>query len=154
MLITLAIVVVHTELHVVQISGGYPRLQKYYSPSQLVHVKKMCSNIGPFTPCACNPVLTTTEIYTGGQLVKVDFPEFKCEKKMNEKRKKEGRISPGYKCTQLISSRTLYEDERGRPIEAEIRYKAGCELRCINIHCKRRDITDESSEVSVGTVLE
>ena len=35
----------------------------------------------------------------------------------------------------MKTRRTLYRDEYEQPIELEIRYRAGCELRCINTGC-------------------
>ena len=40
-----------------------------------------------------------------------------------------GMISPMYHCTQLRSSVTMYRDVADRPIEEDIHYDAGCELR-------------------------
>ena len=68
----------------------------------------------------------------------MEFPEYKCNNKDNKERKNGGLIAPGYTCEQLHSRRTLYRDEDDEPIRAQIRYKAGCELRCVDKDCNKR----------------
>ena len=41
----------------------------------------------------------------------------------------------GYTCAQLTESRWLYKDTSGNPIELQIKYQGGCELRCLNPKC-------------------
>ena len=70
-----------------------------------------------------------------GQKYFVEFPEYKCNDDLNQKRKDQGVIAAGYTCQQLKSKRTLYRDHEGRPIKSVVSYKAGCELRCVNKNC-------------------
>ena len=111
------------------------QLEREREEGDLLYAKQVCNTRDHFMPCACQPTLTATKVHTDGKVVKVMFPEFKCEETINEKRKDEGRIDPGYKCTQLSKSRVLYRDVWYQPIEVEVQYSAGCELRCINEQC-------------------
>ena len=62
----------------------------------------------------------------------------------------------GYTCAQLTESRWLYKDTSGNPIELQIKYQGGCELRCVNPKCggaanvKYIDVKD--IDVKVGDV--
>ena len=102
----------------------------------LLHAQQICSmTTGRFLPCACRPKLTTTKIHADGKVVRVQFPEFLCDEATNRKRKRDGFIAEQYKCIQLTGRRILYTDIWNRPIEEEIRYRDGCELRCVNKFC-------------------
>ena len=59
----------------------------------------------------------------------MEFPESVCDIRENWIREQKGWISPMYACTQLKSTITLYRDASDRPIEENIHYDAGCELR-------------------------
>ena len=55
--------------------------------------------------------------------------------KDNNKSITEGRVLDGYRCEQLMAYRTLYRDAQNQPIQVKIKYRAGCELRCVNEYC-------------------
>ena len=66
----------------------------------------------------------------------------------NEKRKDVGRIPTGYSCAQLKTRRTLYRDEYNQPIELEIKFRTGCELRCLNTYCDELNVDDQKTQLS------
>ena len=80
--------------------------------------------------------MTNTKVHKGNETFIIEFPEYKCNKKQNSQRKRAGLIVPGFKCWQLTAHRTLYRDQEKNPIKVEIKYLAGCELRCIDRDCQ------------------
>ena len=42
----------------------------------------------------------------------------------------------GFTCSQLTDIKTIYRDVHNKPIEVEVHYNDGCELRCINRECQ------------------
>ena len=93
---------------------------------KLKAAEKACNIYDKFAPCACQEEMTNAQVHTGGKIVTLEYPEFKCNVKVNEKRKAEGKITAGYQCQQLKSKMTLYRDVYQNPIEIDIRYSAGC----------------------------
>lgn len=151
LLIFLASVSGHTELRIARTQKhGIHRERSVTKMAKLMRMEKMCNKAGHYTPCACAPTLTTTEVHMEGKIIIVNFPEFECQQSINDKRKLKGRIPVDYKCAQLTMKRTLYRDERGAPIEVDITFKAGCELRCINANCGGSRITN-TPIASIGT---
>ena len=111
-------------------------LQKRRERLNLIHGKLTCINGARFTPCACTSTLSTSRIHSKGKVVEVMFPEYHCVDAINRKRKEEGRIRNGYTCAQLTARQILYRDVWNKPIEVQIQYRAGCELRCTQSYCK------------------
>ena len=81
--------------------------------------------------------------------MEVMFPEYHCGDAINRKRKEEGLIAHGYSCTQLTGRQILYRDVLNKPIEVQIQYRAGCELRCTQSYCK-----GVSNEYDIGIGVE
>ena len=51
----------------------------------------------------------------------IEYLEFVCQDKENERRKREGRISKEYSCHQLTGIKTSYRDQKDQPIRVQIR---------------------------------
>ena len=106
--------------------------------SQLIHTELMCNIADKSAPCACQPTLTVLELHEkDGKLVQLEFPEFNCAKNGNKHEERGSpRIPKGYTCAQLSATRWMYRDINNNPIDAiNVRYKAACELRCLNEDC-------------------
>ena len=77
-------------------------------------------------------VVTNTEVSYQDEMRRVEFAEYPCDEKENEKRENEGRIVTGFACVQLRTQRFTYKDVNERPIEVKVKFNAGCELRCVD----------------------
>ena len=88
-----------------------------------------CNHRNEFAPCSCRVTLTNFVLHRQGREINAEYPESVCDLNENARREEKGWISPMYACTQLRSKVTLYRDAADRPIEEEINYDAGCELR-------------------------
>ena len=89
-----------------------------------------------FSPCNCNEVETTKELTTkDGREVKVKFSEFVCDHIKNSQRRSWWMTSHGLQCSQLVVTKVLHDDINGMVIDEKISFKAGCELRCLNLNC-------------------
>ena len=98
-------------------------------------LKKTCDQFDWFAPCACREQLTNVRMVKEGVEILVEFPEYVCDNRENDRRSDAGRIPPGFSCAQLKTQMTLYRDQYEQPIELEVNYKAGCEMRCYNDNC-------------------
>ena len=111
-------------------SNTLKRLNSFSSP---------CNRGDKHAPCACNTVLTNSRIHRHGSVITVEYPEAVCDDGENNKRSGQGKIDVKYVCTQLKSKTTLYRDVEDAPIEEEIVYKPGCELRHKLVEEKDKD---------------
>ena len=58
--------------------------------------------------------------------------------KLNEK----WLAAKGLKCAQIYDSQHIYKSVEGDPINEEITYKSGCNLRCLDNHCGNRPVEE------------
>ena len=74
---------------------------------EVTAMRESCSNTNK--PCACveNMMGEMLRKSHGGGLVAIQYPEFSCDKKLNDMRRDEGRIPIGYECTQMTNERTI-----------------------------------------------
>ena len=57
-----------------------------------------------------------------------------------------GLVPAGYTCQQLQIERTLYRDIEDEPIKAAVRYRSGCEIRCVNEDCHGPDVGEKEEQ--------
>ena len=62
--------------------------------------------------------------------------EYVCDAEENQKREDDGLLGDGYSCVQQRTHRTVYRDTQDRPVEVQVAYNAGCEVRCSDPDCK------------------
>ena len=101
----------------------------------LKSLEKTCDQFDWLAPCACREQLTNARMVKDGVEILVEFPEYVCDNRENNRRSDAGRIPPGFSCSQLKTKMTLYRDQYEQPIEVEVNFKAGCEMRCFNDNC-------------------
>ena len=89
----------------------------------------LCDQRDNHAPCLCRIVLTNNVIHRRGREITLEYPEAVCDARENAIREKMGIIAPRYHCAQLASLVTLYRDAENNPIQEDIKYHAGCELR-------------------------
>ena len=87
-----------------------------------------------------------------GRVVVIEFPEYLCENIENERRREHGEISDGFACLQLSSKRTIYRDQEDEPCRISVRYRAGCELRCVNDNCNTYGFDNNNNNHNVTHV--
>ena len=106
----------------------------------------ICNVFDTRAPCQCKEILTN-QIATedGGKKVILEFPEYVCDIKENERREREGKIPQHHGCEQLTAKKMLFRDQEDEPIEIRISYRAGCELRCYSDNCDDHLITNGES---------
>ena len=119
---------------------------------RLKSLEKTCNQIDSFAPCACREQLTNARMVKDGVGILVEFPEYVCDNRENDRRSDAGRIAPGYSCSQLKTKMTLYRDEYNQPIELEVKYRAGCEMRCYNQNCNPGGKKNSASVVASAVV--
>ena len=61
--------------------------------------------------------------------------EFICDAQHTNKLNERWLAAKGLKCAQIYDSQHIYKSVEGEPINEEIFYKSGCNLRCLDNHC-------------------
>ena len=112
--------------------------------------QSICNVFDINAPCQCMEMLTMQRVREeGGKHVVIEFPEYVCKHKENERRKYHGVTPRGFTCAQLIAKKTLFRDQNEQPIQVQIRYKAGCELRCTADECPHHAVPKNTKNEAV-----
>ena len=120
----------------VMISSTYEQVVLKTPDHQSNIMPSVCNTFDSRAPCQCKGILTIAKVMgESGKDVVVEFPEYVCEHKDDELRKAKGIIPQGHTCEQLTTKKILFRDQANQPIRVQIRYRGGCELRCVNDNC-------------------
>lgn len=109
----------------------------------------VCENDNPFSPCRCQTLMTQQAVPIqdgsgGTKHVFIEYEEYACHKSVDMDKV----VNNRFRCTQLEDLKTVSKDIDENPVRVSIKYKAGCELRCLDkncakynvVHMKRRNI--------------
>ena len=60
--------------------------REQWSSREMIHVGKICNKFSKRSPCACAETLTNAKVEKDGVEVLLEYPEYECNEKENQKR--------------------------------------------------------------------